>query len=68
MLSRWLSDLRAPSILLIIAEEPMSDSLENLSDKALNKLLDDVLENEDYERAAKIRDEIKKRSEGGKGT
>ena len=46
----------------IIAEEPSkTDSLENLSTKALHKILKDVLETEDYERAAKIRDEIKKR-------
>lgn len=48
----------------IIAEEPnKSDSLENLSTKALHKILKDVLETEDYERAAKIRDEIKNREE-----
>ncbi len=48
----------------IIAEEPSkTDSLENLSTKALHKILKDVLETEDYERAAKIRDEIKKREE-----
>ena len=51
----------------IIAEEPnKSDSLENLSTKALHKILADVLETEDYERAAKIRDEIKNREEKDK--
>lgn len=43
-------------------ETKSSDAYENLSVKALNKLLDEVLENEDYERAAKIRDEINRRS------
>ncbi len=37
------------------------NSLENYSLKALNKMLDDVLADEDYEKAAKIRDEINKR-------
>ncbi len=40
-----------------------TDDLTVLSLKALNKLLDDVLEKEDYEKAAKIRDEINKRGE-----
>ena len=44
-------------------EETKSDSIENLSVEALKKLLEDVLETEDYERAAKIRDEIKRRGE-----
>lgn len=39
-----------------------ADDLTVLSLKALNKLLDDVLEKEDYEKAAKIRDEINKRN------
>ena len=38
-----------------------SDNYENLSVKALNKLLEEVLENEDYEKAALIRDEINRR-------
>lgn len=41
------------------------DTLESYSLKALNQLLDDVLESEDYERAAKIRDEINKRKKEG---
>ena len=45
----------------IISEEPKSDSFEQYSIKALNQMLEDVLENEDYERAAKIRDEINRR-------
>ena len=49
---------------IIPDEAPQSDSLENLSPKALNKMLEEVLEREDYEQAAKIRDEIKKREEG----
>ena len=44
-------------------EETKSNTIENLSIEALQKLLQDVLETEDYERAAKIRDEIKKREE-----
>ena len=40
-----------------------TDDLTVLSLKALNKLLDEVLEKEDYEKAAKIRDEINKRNE-----
>jgi len=38
--------------------------LHTYSDESLNKLLDEVLKNEDYERAAEIRDELKSR--GGK--
>jgi len=45
----------------IISEEPKSDSFDQYSIKALNQMLEDVLENEDYERAAKIRDEINRR-------
>lgn len=37
-------------------------SLSQYSDADLSKMLEDVLSNEDYERAAKIRDEIKRRS------
>lgn len=44
-------------------EPPQNDSIENLSVKALKKLLDEALETEDYEKAAKIRDEIKKKEE-----
>jgi len=38
------------------------NNLENYSLKALEKMLDDVLQDEDYEKAAKIRDEINKRT------
>lgn len=37
------------------------DDYESYSMSALNKMLEDVLEDEDYEKAAKIRDEINKR-------
>ena len=37
------------------------NNLANYSLNALNKMLDDVLAEEDYEKAAKIRDEINKR-------
>ena len=36
--------------------------LEDMESDQLNKMLDDALKNEDYERAAKIRDEINKRN------
>ena len=45
----------------IITEEAKPDSFEQYSVKALNQMLTDVLEEEDYEKAAKIRDEINKR-------
>jgi bifunctional DNase/RNase len=38
-------------------------SIEQLSDKALDNLLQKALEREDYEKAAEIRDEIKRREE-----
>jgi len=47
-----------------IPENPVPDSFENYSVKALNQMLNDVLETEDYEKAALIRDEIKKRESG----
>jgi len=40
------------------------ESLSSLSVDALEKLLEDVLNEEDYERAAKIRDEINRRKTG----
>ena len=49
----------------ILSEEPKPDSFGQYSIKALNQMLEDVLENEDYERAAKIRDELNKREAGG---
>ncbi len=39
-------------------------TLTSFSDTDLNKMLDEVLADEDYERAAEIRDEIKRREEG----
>lgn len=45
----------------ILSEEVKPDSFDQYSTKALKQMLDDVLENEDYERAAKIRDEINNR-------
>ncbi len=45
----------------ILSDEVKPDSFEQYSTKALKQMLDDVLENEDYERAAKIRDEINNR-------
>ncbi len=38
-----------------------SDSIENMPTESLKNLLEDVLANEDYEKAARIRDELKKR-------
>ncbi len=38
-----------------------ADSIENMPTDSLKTLLEDVLANEDYEKAAKIRDELKKR-------
>ena len=46
----------------IIKDDAKPDSFDQYSVKALNQMLEDVLENEDYEKAAKIRDEINKRS------
>jgi bifunctional DNase/RNase len=43
---------------------PPAKKLSNLSKKQLKKMLDKALENEEYEKAAKIRDELKKRTEG----
>ena len=37
------------------------DSYESFTEGALNKMLEDILNNEDYEKAAKIRDEINRR-------
>jgi len=47
----------------IMPEETKPDSYDQYSVKALTQMLDDVLESEDYEKAAKIRDEINKRKE-----
>mgnify|MGYP000456579276 CR=1 FL=1 len=45
------------------AAPPSNAPLKSYSIDALNKMLDDVLANEDYEKAAKIRDEMTRRSE-----
>ncbi|WP_258099693.1 bifunctional nuclease family protein [Marinoscillum pacificum] len=42
--------------------EPVAKKMEDLPSDQLNKMLDDALAQEDYERAAKIRDEINKRN------
>lgn len=42
--------------------EPMAKKMEDLPSEQLNKMLDEALAKEDYERAAKIRDEINKRN------
>ena len=46
-----------------LPDDPGSDSFENYSLKALEQMLSEVLETEDYEKAAMIRDEIKRREE-----
>jgi len=42
--------------------EKSSNSLESLTDEELNKQMQDAVENEDYELASKIRDELNRRS------
>lgn len=42
---------------------PAGDTLKSYSEEALNYLLKEVIDNEDYERAAKIRDEINRRKQ-----
>jgi uncharacterized protein len=46
----------------VSAEKSKSDNLKGLTVEELNALLTEVLENEDYIRAIKIRDEIKRRN------
>ena len=58
------SDEKTESV--VQAENIESDSFENYSTKALNQMLNEVLETEDYEKAALIRDELKKREEEGR--
>ncbi len=51
----------------IVSEKPAKTTpggYERMTEEALNKLLDDVLANEDYEKAAKIRDELLRRKGG----
>ena len=45
----------------LLVDEPASDNYTNKSLKELHKLLETAVLNEDYEKAAKIRDEISKR-------
>jgi hypothetical protein len=59
-------ELDQDSILVdeVVVEEIEANILENYTDKSLEELhtlLDDAVNNEDYEKAAKIRDEIDKR-------
>ncbi|NJM94759.1 MAG: bifunctional nuclease family protein [Cytophagales bacterium] len=42
--------------------KPREPRMEDLSSDKLNKMLDEAIKGEDYERAAKIRDELNKRS------
>lgn len=44
------------------AKEPSSDDLKNYTMDKLNEMLSDAIEKEDYERAAKIRDELSRRN------
>jgi bifunctional DNase/RNase len=47
-------------------QEPTKEkTLEDYSEEELNEKLDEVLENEDYELAAKIRDELNRRNQSG---
>jgi bifunctional DNase/RNase len=45
-------------------KQTRSKPIEQLSDKALDNLLQKALEREDYEKAAEIRDEMKRREQG----
>ena len=47
--------------------KPAGDTLKSYSEDALNHLLKEVIDNEDYERAAKIRDEINRRKQSKEG-
>ncbi len=49
-----------------IEEKPKKEGIKNLSLDELNKLLDQALGEEDYEKAAKIRDEINQREDANK--
>lgn len=44
------------------ASKPFSEQLKEFSSDRLQTILDEALKNEDYEKAAKIRDELKKRN------
>jgi uncharacterized protein len=51
---------------LVTTDRTASDDLKNLNIDELHKLLNDVLEQEDYIRAVAIRDELNSRKGGGK--
>jgi len=53
---------RAESKVRVKKEKKASDDFKNYSVDKLNELLKDAIEKEDYERAAKIRDELSKRN------
>lgn len=55
-------EILADEMEITVDEEPKGDRLQDFSAEKLNELLDEALNDEDYERAAKIRDEINKRS------
>lgn len=57
-----LEDSQESDDMIQQVETKSADDYQNLSINALNKLLEEVLENEDYEKAAKIRDEINSRT------
>ena len=44
------------------SSKPEKEQLKDLSNDKLNKMLEDALANEDYEKAAKIRDEMNRRN------
>jgi hypothetical protein len=44
------------------ATQPLEDNLKNMSSDKLQEYLDDALKKEDYEKAAKIRDELNRRN------
>jgi len=46
----------------VVVEKEQVDRLQDFTVDKLNEMLDEALKNEDYERAAKIRDEINRRS------
>jgi bifunctional DNase/RNase len=46
----------------VLADKPKGDRLKDYTVDKLQQMLDEALGNEDYERAAKIRDEMNKRS------
>jgi protein-arginine kinase activator protein McsA len=51
----------APTNRAFASPKTFEEQLKDLTLDALNKLLDDSLNNEDYEKAAKVRDELNRR-------